>query len=78
MFEVVQVPYWMVFGLAVLAAVAFLDRLLSDPKVMQAVADHALAEDMPGDIAAAKARRCERLVSERHSVGILVAIGACD
>ena len=111
MFEVVQVPYWMVFGLAVLAAVAFLDRLLmpsvrwylrrrfnkaiarlndhlqlriqpfkltgrrimidrllSDPKVMQAVADHALAEDMPGDIAAAKARRYAQEIVPSFSV----------
>jgi len=45
-----------------------IDRLLSDPKVMQAVSEHALSEDMPQDIAAAKARRYAREIVPSFSV----------
>jgi len=100
MFDMVMLPVWVIVLLVVLAAVAFLDRmlmpslrwylrrrlkrailrlndhlqlriqpfkltrrrvmvdrLLSDPKVMQAVTEYAIAEDMPQDIAVHKARR---------------------
>jgi glycerol-3-phosphate O-acyltransferase len=45
-----------------------IDRLLSDPKVMQAVTEHAVAEDMPQDIAAAKARAYAREIVPSFSV----------
>ncbi len=111
MFDLVQIPVWIVVLLVLLAAIGFsdrmlmpsvrwylrrrfnraiarlndhlqlkiqpfkltqrrvmIDRLLSDPKVMQAVSDHALAEDMPQDIAAAKARHYAQEIVPSFSV----------
>lgn len=111
MFELVQIPFWVVFLLVAFAGIAFLDRLLMpsvrwylrrrfnraiarlnehlelqiqpfkltqrkimidrlihDPKIMEAVTEHAKTENMPREVVAEKVRHYAREIVPWFSV----------